>query len=87
MHYERNFYGPGNIGDMPSGYGLTRPPTISSNDRPRNIPSLQGCSGCMGDNGDTTTPPTASASVGSIAPILVPVALGALAYYLFFHTR
>lgn len=81
MNYERQYYGPGSIGNMPSGYGLTRPPTISSNDRPRNIQSLQGCSGCgVGDNG------VSAAGIGAGA-VLLPVAIGAAAYYLFFHNR
>lgn len=89
-NYEKHFYGPGSIAAMPSGYGLSRPPTIGSNDRPGNIPGLHGgCMGCMGDNGDTNGNGngTAQAGVSAVVPILVPVAIGAAAYYLFFHRR
>jgi hypothetical protein len=81
MRYQRHYYGPGSIAAMPSGYGLTQPPTISSTDRPRNIPELSGCAGCMGQD------EPAQASIAGALPILVPVAIGAAAYYLFFHSR
>jgi hypothetical protein len=84
-NYQRHYYGPGSIAAMPSGYGLTRPPTIGSNDRPENIPGLHGggCMGCMGTNGNGT----AQAGLAGALPILVPVAVGAAAYWLFFHRR
>jgi hypothetical protein len=82
MRYQKHYYGPGNIGNMPSGYGLTRPPTIGSNDRPQQIPGLSGgCMGCMGDNGNGNG--TMQASIGAALPFIVPVAIGAAAYYLF----
>jgi hypothetical protein len=89
-NYMRHYYGPGSIAAMPSGYGLTRPPTIGSNDRPQQIPGLHGgCMGCMGDNGNGNGNGNgaAQAGLGAVVPILVPVAIGAAAYYLFFHRR
>lgn len=93
-NYQRHYYGPGSIAAMPSGYGLSRPPTIGSNDRPGNIPGLHGgCMGCMGDNGEANGNGngngngTAQAGLSGALPVLVPVAIGAAAYYLFFHRR
>jgi hypothetical protein len=87
MRYQRHYYGPGSIGDMPSGYALSRPPTIGSNDRPRDIPPLSGCMGCMGTNGNGNGngDGTIQASLGAAMPFIVPVAIGAAAYYLFFR--
>lgn len=88
MRYQRHYYGPGSIGDMPSGYALSRPPTIGSNDRPRNIPALSGCMGTNGNgNGNSNGNGAVQASVASALPVLIPVAIGAAAYYLFFHRR
>jgi outer membrane lipoprotein SlyB len=69
MRYQRHYYGPGSIGDMPSGYALSRPPTIGSNDRPQNIAALAGCMGCMGTNGNGNGNGTAQATLAGALPI------------------
>lgn len=64
--YDRTSFGPGNIGNLTSGIGLTYGPTISSNDSTSltsaggsrgaySIPAMSGC-GCGGVRGHAPVP-------------------------------
>jgi hypothetical protein len=80
-------YGPGGIAAMQSGYGLSRPPTISSTTRPVDIgaslyaqPGMSGCVGCLGTNGNGNGAPAAAAAANGLRRYLVPVGIGALGF-------
>ena len=69
MSYSKTSFGPGNIGNLTSGIGLTYGPTIGSNDPRSQIGSgLSGLRGCCGDGLGAGLSTLVKQAVGAATP-------------------